>query len=182
MRRGRRSYTPLAILVTGIAAGVLGVGTAGDATGLALAAKSTVFHGRIHSATKIYARLRGAVRLILTSSGGPTPDPILGIPSYSLTVAVRGSKCIHGAPGRCVTLTGTLSGVGNVNGASAYEVGPLQGRVSRLGELNAAGGLIEREGPAGRRRLFFVLVMEGKRGSIDIHAISPIVPEASSPF
>jgi hypothetical protein len=178
-----RRRARVALGVTGIALGVVGAGVAGGAvTPPGTVGKTTVFHGRIVSGTKIYAGSHGTVRLILTSGGGPIPDSLLGVPTYSFTMAVSGSKCLRRTPPGCVTLTGTLQGTADVNGRSSYDLEPSEGRISPLGRIAFAAGVITSRGTNAHRRIIIILILQGKAGTIRIEVRSSIVPGVPSPF
>jgi hypothetical protein len=157
----------------------------GGVVALGAADKTTVFHGRIIHATRAYAGFRGAVRLVLTSTGEPTPGP-LGNTLYPFTLTIRGSKCSRTSPRRCVRLLGTVQGTAFVlrfpDGSAAPSLIVEHGRVSPLAGDVFGGGVIENAGSAVPTRMQLILIIRTNAGAIRFSARSPILPASTSPF
>jgi hypothetical protein len=176
----RRSVRRRAAVGLVLAGGLLASLGGPDQT-LATATKTTVFTGRIASATGGYAKLRGSVRLVVRSHPASTGT------AFTLTLSAPSCPTRPVRPGtRCVALSGHVAGVATARPRRPADVGTTvalagNGSVGPLGRVSAAGtatgpGFIARGRPG------LTLSLRTSAGRLTIVAQGPLVPGFTPPL
>jgi hypothetical protein len=145
------------------------------------AARTTVFTGKVVSATGHYASLRGSVRLVARSHAAAS--------GTAFTLALTGPPCRpRSAPAstRCVSLAGRVTGTARAQPRRPADVGTQlaltgTGRVTPLGMVSVTGtaagpGFIARGRPA------LTLSLRTSAGRLTITAQGPLVPGFTPPL
>jgi hypothetical protein len=184
-RSSRRRPRTFAALGIACAAAFLApsAGAGASASAATVTPKTTTFAGRIVSGTGSYAKLRGSVKLVLSSSAGllrpPGPKPS----TYGFTLTLSAPSCAGRA--HCVSLHGKI--IGGALGLSRIpDVGASytlegSGRVGPLGQVTATG-TSHSLGFIARGRFPLHLQLRRGAGTLTIDAQGPLTKGFSSPF